>query len=212
MADITATDLANLHKVVQERFKIDGGMQENRLDAIAHRPNEKIYGQESYNDIFFKAASIMEGIIRQHPFTDGNKRTALIATSVYLDINGYTLILPLSAVRFTVKIAKNKKIDSKSNAKLIKKIAKWIERYSARKYDKEAIRQVFKDEVGWQYQLLLLIGKTGILAKISRTIVRYWLAIDIYPQYEKETIDIAAFLTDLLRRNIGVNDPSSAES
>jgi len=34
---------------------------------------------------------LMESLIRDHPFVDGNKRTALAATGIFLELNGYTL-------------------------------------------------------------------------------------------------------------------------
>lgn len=41
--------------------------------------------------IFDKAAAYLFHISRNHAFTDGNKRTAAIATLVFLEINGYEL-------------------------------------------------------------------------------------------------------------------------
>lgn len=37
------------------------------------------------------AASYAFGIARNHPFTDGNKRTAFVAMEVFLDLNGWEL-------------------------------------------------------------------------------------------------------------------------
>lgn len=210
MADLTAADLENLHAIIQERFKITAGKNDaGILDAIAQRPNQGHYNNTPFPDIYSKAASIMEAIIRWHPFADGNKRTALLATSIYLDINGYHLIVPLSAVRFTVEIAKNKKTDTKSNAKLMGKITKWIRKHSASKDDPQEIIDVFKKEVRNEYVLLLLIGKTGLFARISKLIVDRWLAIDIYPEYEKETKDIVEFLRALLEFGIKPSDQNS---
>ncbi|AIC15552.1 hypothetical protein NVIE_013170 [Nitrososphaera viennensis EN76] len=89
----------------------------------------------------------MEAIIRWHPFTDGNKRTALVAVSAYLAINGYLLIVPLSAVRYTVNIAKEQRTDANSNAKLVKSIAKWIKKHSAPKEDSNEIQRIFNKRV-----------------------------------------------------------------
>ena len=64
-----------------------------------------------YDNIFLKASCILEGIIRWHPFADGNKRTSLVATIFYLNQNGHGFALALNAVRYTITIAKNEKID-----------------------------------------------------------------------------------------------------
>jgi len=41
--------------------------------------------------LFELAASYAESLIRNHPFLDGNKRTALVAADVFLILNGYDL-------------------------------------------------------------------------------------------------------------------------
>ncbi len=38
-----------------------------------------------------KAAVILQGIIRGHPFVDGNKRTAFVAMELFLELNGKAL-------------------------------------------------------------------------------------------------------------------------
>jgi H+/gluconate symporter-like permease len=54
------------------------------------------------------------------------------ATIAYLQLNGYIMTIPLSAVRFTVKIARYEKNDPESTTQLIPKIAKWLEKLSAK--------------------------------------------------------------------------------
>ncbi|MCJ1312327.1 hypothetical protein MMC25_006001 [Agyrium rufum] len=51
--------------------------------------NTKHYEQEK--NIFQLAANLSEKIIQNHAYQDGNKRTALIAASMFLKINGYQL-------------------------------------------------------------------------------------------------------------------------
>jgi len=145
MADMSAADLENIHTYVQEHFfKLTVGIKDKGLlDSIANRPNQRNYEIIQYPNIYSKAASIMEAIIRWHPFADGNKRTALLATSLYLHINGFQLIIPLSAVRFRVEIALEKETDPKSNEKLLRRITKWIKQRSARIDDPDEIRRVY---------------------------------------------------------------------
>ena len=45
-------------------------------------------GNDLYPSIYDKAAQLCYGIANNHPFTDGNKRTALHSMYVYLIING----------------------------------------------------------------------------------------------------------------------------
>lgn len=63
----------------------DGGMLESALD----RPrNLFAYGEPS---VFELAASYGFGLVKNHPFVDGNKRTAFYAAYVFLGLNRYEL-------------------------------------------------------------------------------------------------------------------------
>ncbi|WP_112235699.1 type II toxin-antitoxin system death-on-curing family toxin [Kocuria sp. BT304] len=46
-------------------------------------------GVELYPSLADKAAALLVGLSRNHPFVDGNKRTAIGAVSVFLLANGY---------------------------------------------------------------------------------------------------------------------------
>lgn len=61
----------------------DHGLLESALD----RPrNRAAYGDP---DIFELAAAYCLGIIGNHPFVDGNKRTGYLAAHTFLELNGY---------------------------------------------------------------------------------------------------------------------------
>ena len=60
------------------------------LEAALDRPKNKFcYGE---GNIFALAASYAFALARDHPFTDGNKRIALTAIDVFLQLNGFQLI------------------------------------------------------------------------------------------------------------------------
>lgn len=61
------------------------------LQAAAARPQATFDGVELYPDLFAKAASLFESLIRSHPFVDGNKRTAVAAAGLLLLRNGFRL-------------------------------------------------------------------------------------------------------------------------
>lgn len=95
------------------------------LSALA-RPNATFDGKDLYQDIFMKTAALMHGIIKNHPFVDGNKRTAITVSSIFLLRNGY---MPETSNRaleqFTLKVA-SKDIS-------IKEISGWLRRYFKKK-------------------------------------------------------------------------------
>jgi death-on-curing protein len=59
--------------------------------ALARPKNRWFYGDY---DIVSLAGSLLLGIGQNHSFEQGNKRTALAATAVFLSFNGYTLVAP----------------------------------------------------------------------------------------------------------------------
>lgn len=61
------------------------------LQAAAARPQATFDGVELYPDLFAKASALFESLIRNHPFIDGNKRTAVAAAALLLLRNGYRL-------------------------------------------------------------------------------------------------------------------------
>jgi death-on-curing protein len=63
------------------------------LDSACHRPQAGILGQEAYPALAGKAAALMHSLAGSHALVDGNKRLALLATVVFLRINGYALDL-----------------------------------------------------------------------------------------------------------------------
>ena len=81
------------------------GMRDEGLleSALARPRNLFSYGKPTLNDL---AASYGAGIIGNHPFLDGNKRTGFMAAAVFLEVNGYELIASEeSVVRSTVALA-----------------------------------------------------------------------------------------------------------
>jgi death on curing protein len=61
----------------------DGGL----LESALNRPmNKTAYGSP---DVAELAAAYAYGIARNHPFVDGNKRTALVSSFTFLYLNGY---------------------------------------------------------------------------------------------------------------------------
>ncbi len=58
------------------------------LSALARPENQHAYGE---TDRFQLAAGYAEAIARNHPFVDGNKRTAFMTAVIFLELNGYAL-------------------------------------------------------------------------------------------------------------------------
>ncbi|MHA1568713.1 MAG: type II toxin-antitoxin system death-on-curing family toxin [Alphaproteobacteria bacterium] len=83
-----------IRAVHQEMIAEHGGMagirDEGLLESALARPRRLIaYGDP---DVFELATAYASGIVRDHPFVDGNKRTGLMAAYMFLRLNGYRLV------------------------------------------------------------------------------------------------------------------------
>lgn len=63
---------------------------EHLLASALARPATSYADTELYPSIFEKAAALLEALTQNHPFTDGNKRTAYTCTYLFLKLNGWT--------------------------------------------------------------------------------------------------------------------------
>ena len=72
----------------EPHFLRDAGLLSS---AVARPKNRWAY---SDRDIVSLAGSLLLGIGRNHPFEQGNKRTAMAAASVFLRLNGYSFVAP----------------------------------------------------------------------------------------------------------------------
>ncbi len=77
------------------------------LESAIHRPQQSLFGEDAYPTLFDKAASLLESLVKNHCFHNGNKRTAYLVTKSFLMLNGYHLRMNREyAVEFVVDIAK----------------------------------------------------------------------------------------------------------
>jgi death-on-curing protein len=86
---LTVKDLLDLTRALGAGPIRDVGL----LDSAAHRPRSAFMGQKAYPTVVAKAAALMHSVACNHALVDGNKRLALLATAVFLRINGFSLAL-----------------------------------------------------------------------------------------------------------------------
>ncbi len=67
----------------------DGVRDEGLLESALARPEDlAAYGEP---DVFDLAGACAFGIVRNHPFVDGNKRASFLTAALFLELNGYSL-------------------------------------------------------------------------------------------------------------------------
>ena len=69
---------------------LPGVRDENALESALARPRQK-YANDASIDIAGLAAAYGFGLVRNHPYRDGNKRIGFLAIVVFLGVNGYDL-------------------------------------------------------------------------------------------------------------------------
>ena len=78
-----------IHAEVIKQFGGANGMRnENLLVSAVLTPQSSFGGKSPYADIVEIAAAYLFYICKNHPFVDGNKRTAMMAAIVFLRLNG----------------------------------------------------------------------------------------------------------------------------
>lgn len=90
-----------VNAVQLDSIRTHGGLpglrDENALESALARPrNRWVYGRT--RDLATLAATYGFGLVRSHPYRDGNKRIAFLALAVFLGLNGYEIEAPEAEV------------------------------------------------------------------------------------------------------------------
>lgn len=113
-----------IHDQMIKRFgRLPGIRDIGLIESAIGRPQATFDSNDLYKTIFDKAAAILQSLLKNHPFVDGNKRTALTSAGIFLKLNGYQLINDHdNEVSFALKV---------DNEHLsVEQIAKWLEKHS----------------------------------------------------------------------------------
>jgi death-on-curing protein len=88
MIILTLEQLLELHALVIESTGGSAGLRDlGRLEAAVATQTQNVFGEELYPAITAKAGALVRGIIADHAFMDGNKRTAMLAGLTVLRLN-----------------------------------------------------------------------------------------------------------------------------
>ena len=124
MKYLTVAQVLAIHDQMVKRFGGSHGIRDAGLvESAVARPRGTFAGQDFYSDIFEKAAALLQSLLKNHPFIDGNKRTALTSAAIFLKLNGYNLKnTHKGEVEFALKVD-NEHLDPAA-------IAKWLKVHS----------------------------------------------------------------------------------
>ena len=92
MRILTLSELIFINSRVVDMPELATGKRKVRdielLEAAAQRPLASAFGVDAYAELPDKVAALFHSLVRNHPFTDGNKRTAAIAALFMAEVNG----------------------------------------------------------------------------------------------------------------------------
>ena len=135
----------------QSSDPIDSGERDQGiiLEAAIARPHTAAGGRLKYPTVEMAAAALMHAMVQDHPFHDGNKRTAIVSFLVFLDQNNFVFNGEEHDLFETVlKIANHQMTDEENSSlrddKEMHAISLWIRRNS-RKLSKRAENMQWRD-------------------------------------------------------------------
>ncbi len=90
MRYLTSEDIMELYARIFVNLGGKIGLRDRALlESALNQPKASFGGHDLYEGVIAKAVVLCEAIIRNHPFTDGNKRVGILAMLRFLEINGY---------------------------------------------------------------------------------------------------------------------------
>lgn len=142
MSYLTATDVEEIHWIIVKDFDsskdpVDppGIKSHNMLESAVFRPKTSLGNTDKYPSLAMAGASLLHSIVLNHPFHNGNKRTALVSLLVFIDKNGWLLTVDHDTIYdFLLDVAKHNLINQKTRRKAENPdeesyvIAAWLQR------------------------------------------------------------------------------------
>ncbi len=120
---LTVEQVLFLHARLIEQTGGSHGLRDlNLLRSAVARPQATFSG-DLYPDLFSKAAALMDSLIRNHAFVDGNKRTGVTSAAMFLRQNGRRLTATNLELETITRSIAQSKVE-------LSEIANWLETHS----------------------------------------------------------------------------------
>ena len=123
---LTSEQVLFLHdRLIEETGGSHGLRDLGGLESALARPQASFGGADLHPGVMSKAAALMDAIVRNHPFVDGNKRAGIATAALFLQRNGYRLTATNPALEaFTMHVTTAKPD--------IEEIATWFRAHTRR--------------------------------------------------------------------------------
>jgi death-on-curing protein len=85
---LTLKQVLVVHEFMVKKYGGSSGVRDmNMLKSAINRPFATFGGEDLYKDIYLKSGALIQSVVKNHPFVDGNKRTAFASTYLFLKLN-----------------------------------------------------------------------------------------------------------------------------
>lgn len=122
--NLTLEQILLIHEDQIDRYGGSHGLRDIALlESAVYRSQATFGGIDLYPSIFEKAGALVHSLLLNHPFVDGNKRTAMASMLVFLDINGYSFSISQKKLVIAALSIENKKWN-------IQKISLWLQKHA----------------------------------------------------------------------------------
>src|SRR5437879_5801300 len=101
----TILNVDHFHNIVISQRGTVGYNTKGLIDVGIEWAKDRIDYYLPSSGLLHRAAAMTFAYVNFHAFNDGNKRTALLATSFFFFLNGYVFDIPTDAPDFTVEVA-----------------------------------------------------------------------------------------------------------
>jgi death on curing protein len=92
---LSLSEVLQIHRDQVTRYGGASGIRDiELLKSALGMPSATFGGQFLHTDIYEMAAAYLFHLVKNHPFTDGNKRIGAVAAFVFLVLNGFDLDAP----------------------------------------------------------------------------------------------------------------------
>ncbi len=89
---LTTAQILAINDRINKTCGGSGGIRDlSLIESAVGRPQATFDGKYLYPTLFGKAAALFTSLLKNHPFVDGNKRTALASGGIFLKLNGINL-------------------------------------------------------------------------------------------------------------------------
>lgn len=110
-------------RVIAETGGAHGLRDLGLLESAVARPQAAFDGKDMYPTLFEKTAALLDSLVNNHAFVDGNKRTGIVCTGIFMQMNGQELTATQEELEnFTMLVA--------TSHSSIRETIQWLENHS----------------------------------------------------------------------------------